>query len=266
LGLPGCARSPKFNGFDWVLERLLCDVPVTSRDIMRMGAGGLLTEIPSRPQPRAGDQPVAPSRGPRRPRIAALVLAAGRSSRMGSNKLLASLDGKPLLLTAVDAALGSQARPVIVVTGHEDARVREVLGSRTVVTIHNPEHAEGLSTSLKRGLAALPADIDGVVVCLADMPRVTAAAIDRLIAAFDPVEGRTICVPTWKGKRGNPVLWGRQFFAGMMGAAGDTGAKHLIGEHAEAVAEVAMADDGVLVDVDTPEVLAALASSPQEQA
>ena len=126
-----------------------------------------------------------------------------------------------------------------------------------------PTFAEGLSTSLKRGLAALPEDIDGALVCLGDMPLVTGRDLDRLIAAFNPLEGRAIIVPTRRGKRGNPVLWARRFFAEMAKIAGDVGARHLIGEHAELVAEVEMDDDAILVDIDTPEALAALRAKGQ---
>jgi molybdenum cofactor cytidylyltransferase len=124
--------------------------------------------------------------------------------------------------------------------------------------VRNPAFAEGLSSSLKRGLAALPPDIDGVVVCLGDMPLVAGRDLDRLIAAFNPLEGRAIVVPTRHGKRGNPVLWARRFIPEMAELAGDVGAKHLIGEYAELVAEVEMDSDGVLIDIDTPDALAVL--------
>ncbi len=147
------------------------------------------------------------------------------------------------------------------VTGHERERVAAALAGLPVTLVHNPDYAQGLSTSLKRGIAALPADVDGALVCLGDMPRVTAAEIDRLIAAFNPVEGRAICVPTRRGKRGNPVLWARRFFPEMAQVAGDIGARHLIGAYPEMVAEVEMTDDGVLTDIDTPQALAKLAAS-----
>ncbi len=267
LGLPGCVRSPKVNGFDWVLQRLIADLPVTRSDIMRMGAGGLLKEIPTRPQPRAGadETPVVVTR--QAPRIAAIVLAAGRSSRMGAaNKLLTAVDGAPMVRRAVEAAAASHARPVIVVTGNEQGKVQAALRGCKATFVHNPRFAEGMSTSLQAGLAALPANVDGALVCLGDMPLVTATAIDRLIAAFNPLEGRAICVPTWNGKRGNPVLWDRRFFVAMADLAGDVGAKHLIGEHTELVAEVAMSDDAVLTDIDTPEALAALRQANSKEA
>jgi molybdenum cofactor cytidylyltransferase len=263
LGLPGCARSPKVNGFDWVLERLVAGVPVGPREIMRMGAGGLLAEIPSRPLPRAEASPAPAAKTAEKkpapgPRIAALLLAAGQSSRMGSNKLLAEVDGRPMVARVAQRLLSSHARPIIAVLGNEADRVDAALGRLPVERVRNPAFAEGLSSSLKRGLAALPPDIDGVIVCLGDMPLVAGRDLDRLIAAFNPLEGRAIVVPIRHGKRGNPVLWAKRFIPEMAELAGDVGAKHLIGDYAELVAEVEMDSDGVLIDIDTPDALAAL--------
>ena len=252
VGLPGCARSPKANGFDWVLQRLAAGLEVGRREIMSMGVGGLLVDIPTRPQPRQRSR--APEEPARLPRIAALVLAAGQSRRMGpANKLLAEVDGAAMLGRALEAARASQAASLLVVTGHERERIEEAVDAPTV---HNPDYAEGLSTSLRAGIAALPDDIDGAVVLLGDMPFVSAAHIDRLIAAFNPLEGRSICVPTFNGKRGNPVLWGRELFAEMGNVSGDVGAKHLIGANGDLLVEVPMPDEGVLHDVDTPASLA----------
>jgi molybdenum cofactor cytidylyltransferase len=261
LGLPGCARSPKVNGFDWVLERLVAGLPIGPNEIMRMGAGGLLAEIPSRPLPRAAASPApeAEKKPPPGARIAALLLAAGQSRRMGGpNKLLAEIDGRPMVARVAQRLLSSHARPIVAVLGNQADAVDAALGKLPVERVRNPGFAEGLSTSLKRGLQALPPECDGVIVCLGDMPLVTGRDLDRLIAAFNPLEGRAIIVPTRHGKRGNPVLWARRFFPEMAALAGDVGAKHLIGEHAELVAEVEMDSDGVLVDVDTPDALAAL--------
>lgn len=254
LGLPGCARSPALNGFDWVLSRLLADVEVTRADVMRMGAGGLLKEISSRPQPRDGK----PAPKPAAPRVAALVLAAGKSSRMGStNKLTAEVEGQAMVLRVVKAAQSSGASPVIVVTGHDAEKVQAALAGLDVQFIHNPDFADGLSTSLRTGAKALRDGVDAALVCLGDMPDISTSHIARLMAAFDPDEGRTICVPTFRGKRGNPVLWGSAYFAELQGLKGDTGAKHLIGEHVDAVCEVPMPDDATLRDIDTPDELAA---------
>jgi molybdenum cofactor cytidylyltransferase len=263
LGLPGCARSPKVNGFDWVLERLVAGLPVGPAEIMGMGSGGLLAEIPTRPLPRAEARaPAAEKRQkepPPGPRIGALLLAAGQSRRMGGpNKLLAEIDGVPMVARVARRLLASRARPVVAVLGNRADEIDDALGRLPVERVRNPDFADGLSTSLKRGLAALPDDLDGVVVCLGDMPLISGRHLDRLIAAFNPLEGRAIVVPMRHGKRGNPVLWARRFFPEMTQISGDVGARHLIGEHAELVTEIEMDDDAILVDIDTPEALAAL--------
>jgi molybdenum cofactor cytidylyltransferase len=259
--LPGCARSPKVNGFDWVLERAFAGVPVTPKSVMRMGVGGLLKEIETRPLPR-GDAPrTAPSVAPRRPRkVAALVMAAGRSRRMAPlNKLMVTdKAGQAMITRVVDNALASRARPVLVVTGHERERVEEALAGRPVLTTHADTYAEGLSASLKAGIAALPPDVEGVLVLLGDMPLVSPAMLDRILAAFDPEEGRAIIQPTFRGKQGNPVLWGREFFEEILAITGDVGARYLTGRHGDRLFNVEMADDGVLRDFDTAETLKGL--------
>jgi len=132
--------------------------------------------------------------------------------------------------------------------------------------VHNPDYAQGLSTSLKAGIAALPAEVDGAIVCLGDMPQVDAALIDRLIAAFDPEKGALVVVPTIAGKRGNPVVWSRRFFADLAQLEGDVGARHLIGSYPEAVVEVAVTGRGALIDVDTPDALRAVKAEIEEAA
>jgi molybdenum cofactor cytidylyltransferase len=223
---------------------------VSREDVTGLGVGGLLMEIVTRPQPRAEPEPEHDRR------IAALVLAAGRSTRMGGpNKLLAEVGGRPLVRIAVEEALASRAKPVIVVTGHQRDKVEAALTGLNVTRVHNPNFADGLSTSVKTGLAALPEDIDGAIVCLGDMPQVTATLIDKLIAAFDPERGALVVVPVIDGKRGNPVVWARRFFPELMALDGDVGARQLIGRYPEAVAEMALTDTAALVDVDTPDAL-----------
>jgi molybdenum cofactor cytidylyltransferase len=256
IGVPGCARSPKLNGFDWVLRRLTAGIPVTRDDIMRMGGGGLLKEIVSRPQPRERPETVAP----REPRVAALILAAGQSRRMGPvNKLLAEIDGVPMVRRVAEAVAASRVRRLVVVTGHEQDRVEQALAGLDVDFVHNPDYADGLSTSLRTGIRHLMGaqddPVDGAVVCLGDMPRISAALVDKLIAAFNPVEGRGICVPTYDGKRGNPVLWPADLFLAMTKVSGDVGARAVIGENEELVCEIAVDDDAVLLDIDTVEAL-----------
>ncbi|MDH5749032.1 MAG: NTP transferase domain-containing protein [Rhodospirillales bacterium] len=189
-------------------------------------------------------------------KIAAVILAAGMSRRMGGdNKLLLPLDGTPLVVRTVDAALKSKADPVIVVTGFEHEDIEDALTGKAVEFVHNPDYETGLSSSLAAGIKALGADIEGIVVCLGDMPRITAEHLDRLIAAFDPDAMTSICVPVFGGKRGNPILWDRRFFADILALKGDQGARGLIDAHHNQVGLVDMDDDAVLVDVDRPEDL-----------
>jgi len=256
IGAPGCARSPKENGFDWILMRLLAGLPVTRDDITGLGVGGLLMEIVTRPQPREE----APAKEPKKEqRVAAVVLAAGRSTRMGAvNKMIAEIGGKPLVRIAAEQALASRASPVIVVTGHQRQQIEAALAGLPVSFVHNPGYADGLGTSLKTGIAAVPENADGAIVCLGDMPQVDAALIDRLIAAFEPERGALVVVPSIEGRRGNPVVWSRRFFNDLMAIQGDIGARHLIGAYAEAVVEVPVAGEAALIDVDTPESLSAV--------
>ena len=186
------------------------------------------------------------------------MLAAGASRRMGAaNKLLAEIEGIPMVARAVDAVLASGADPVLVVTGHESEKIRATLAGRAVRFVHNADYAAGLSGSLKAALAALPDEAEGALVCLGDMPLVTARHLARLVEAFRAEDRPAICVPTHEGRRGNPSLWHRRFFGEMGEVTGDAGARALIGAHADAVVEVEMPDPGVLVDIDTPEALAA---------
>jgi molybdenum cofactor cytidylyltransferase len=257
IGAPGCARSPKENGFDWVLHRLLADVPVTRTDIVGMGVGGLLMEIVSRPQPRQEPPKERPDDEARPKSVAAVILAAGQSRRMGGpNKLLATIGGVPLVRRAVEAAKRSRASSVVVITGHQAEAVRAALAGTGATVVHNPDYADGLSTSLKAGIGAVPPGEDAAIVCLADMPDVTAEVIDRLIAAYQSEEGARIVVPTSLGKRGNPVLWSRAFFEALKDIQGDVGARHLIGENPDAVVEVEIGPAAAL-DLDTPEAMAA---------
>jgi molybdenum cofactor cytidylyltransferase len=254
IGVPSCARSPKVNGFDWVLQRTLAGLSLGPRDIMDMGVGGLLMEIPSRPLPRESAAKV------RKPghHVAAIVLAAGRSTRMGSNKLLKMVHGKPMVRRTVENVLQSRATPVYVVTGHDEKAVRDALDGLDVAFVTNPRFEDGLSTSLKEGIDRLPDSVDGALIVLGDMPLVPVATMNKLIGAFEPAENRSICVPVFQGERGNPILWGRQHFADFEGIKGDGGAKVLLVVNSDSVTEVPVRSEGVLTDFDTPESLNAV--------
>jgi len=247
IGLPGCARSPKRNGFDWVLERLAAGIATTSADIAAMGVGGLLPEA-ERQQPRA-----AAAAG----EVGAIVLAAGRSTRMGSaNKLLADVDGLPVVAHVVDAIAAAGLPPPVVVLGHMADAVRAALGGRAAIYVAAPDFAEGMSRSLRAGLAAAPAAWRGAIVALGDMPAVDPATYAALVATL--LDYIPAVVPTWHGRRGNPVGWARTHWPRLAAVSGDAGGKALLSDLDHLVVEVAVDDPGILADVDTPEALAAL--------
>lgn len=250
VGLPGCVRSPKLNGADWVLERLAHGRSVDAAEIASMGVGGLLKEIPSRPQPRAGG--VA---APERPRVSALILAAGASRRMGGrDKLLEPVAGQPLLTRVASAAAESAAEEVLAVLRPADTARAAALADLSVRRVENARAAEGMGTSLAAGLAAIAPDADAVVILLADMPEIGPREIDRLIAAFDPEEGRAIVRATSAdGTPGHPVLFGRRFFESLAALGGDVGARQVIAENQDFIADVALPIRAALTDLDTPE-------------
>lgn len=249
IGAPGCARSPKENGFDWVLDRLCAGIEVDAADIARLGVGGLLMEIPSRPQPREGTAKAA--------RVGAVLLAAGRSSRMGGpNKLLARFDGVPLARRTAERLAASGAGPVVAVVGHQAAQLRGLFEGLPLTVVENPDFASGLAGSLKAGIRALPPDIDGAFVALADMPGVTTADYDRMIAAFRKHGGLAVVRATAGGQRGNPVILPRALIARIEELEGDTGARHLIETGGLEIVDVELGE-AARVDVDTPEALAA---------
>ena len=259
MGLPGCVRTPKRNGFDFVFERLAAGLEVLPEHVMQMGSGGILIEPSRRPERRTAviNQEIHNSN-----RIAAVVLAAGQSQRMGrENKLFLKIGERSIIQEVIMNLNDSRVDQVFVVTGHEEERVRSELESLNATFIHNSEYARGLSTSLRTALSSVPKDFGGILVCLGDMPFVLSRHIDALVDAFDPTSGRSICVPTHKGKRGNPVLWDRRYILEMMEVRGDVGAKHMIGDYEDYVSEVEVSDAGVVTDLDTPEAYAAFVAS-----
>ncbi len=259
VGLPGSARSPRVHGSDWIVQRLVAGLDVSASDIRAMGVGGLLKEIPNRPMPRTEASPPTAKDSQKPIKTSAIVLAAGQSRRMGpQNKLLADVDGRPMIVRTIDAITASKVNSITVVLGYEAPQVRAVLSGKSLNFIENIDFEAGLSSSLRCGMAALPQDTECILVCLGDMPRISSTEIDLLIDNFFAAEGRAICVPTYRGKRGNPVIIGRRFFPEIQEIVGDVGARHLIGAYPELVHEVEMEGDAVLLDIDTPEALAQL--------
>ena len=258
--LPGCARSPKLNGIDWVLARLFAGLPLGGAELARMGVGGLLKDVAARPLPRARATPPAPH--PIKS-VAVVVLAAGQSQRMAPHHKLLATDrsGKTMIARTVDNALSSGARPVIVVTGHREPEIRAALGRRPVTLVTAPDFAAGLSASLRAGLAAVPDEAAAALICLGDMPLVTGRMLDRLIETHDADEGRLIVAPTAAGALGNPVLWDRRYFPDLAALSGDRGARALLERQADAIATVELGD-AALRDFDTADSLEPIGFKP----
>jgi molybdenum cofactor cytidylyltransferase len=190
---------------------------------------------------------------------AAIILAAGRSSRMGSHKLLLPYKGRPLVSWVVAAALASQADPVIVVLGHEAERVRAALPDGRLTTIVNPAYAEGMSTSLRVGLTSTPQQVDGAIILLGDQPLVKSSIIDAMIAESTRAPGAIIAA-SYQERRSNPVLFPRQYFAELEAITGDEGGRSALARHPDRIRLFETKDALAGRDIDTPEEYQALVS------
>jgi len=255
IGAPGCARSPRENGFDWVLARILAGQTPSSLDIARMGVGGLLKEIPTRPQPRQASDRARKSKAGTG--VGVVLLAAGRASRMGGeagHKLLAQFDGEALIRKMAGTALASKASQTVVVTGHRGADVAASLKGLNLHMVENRDFASGMASSLKLGLGALDSEAAGALVLLGDMPALTAAHLDMLIAAFIDNHGTAIVRACDGERRGNPVILPRAAFTEAMELTGDVGARALIESGVWPVIDVEIGPAARL-DVDTPEAV-----------
>jgi molybdenum cofactor cytidylyltransferase len=190
--------------------------------------------------------------------VAALVLAAGLSTRMGPRNKLLVTDawGQAMIARVAASALASRADPVVVVTGHQAEAVAASLHNlpgRALQLIFAGAYAQGMSASLKAGIAALPGGVDGALICLGDMPLIGPALLDRMIEVFEAAARPAIVVPLCGGMRGNPVLWDRSFFGAFENLWGDQGARTLLDRFAADVLTLETGDDAVLRDFDTPE-------------
>ena len=186
--------------------------------------------------------------------VAAIVLAAGQSSRMGAqNKLLLRDGGDSLVRHAVKMAVLSQLKPVIVVLGHEADAVRADLAGLDVRFAVNADFAQGLASSLKCGIAALPENIDGAAIILADMPLLDAGLIDRLYAAFQAEPKALAVVPEHEGVWGNPCILAAALFTEVAQLNGDQGAKKILEAQRDMVVEMPVSSEAASRDIDTPE-------------
>ena len=196
---------------------------------------------------------------------AAIILAAGSSSRMGGgrHKLLLPLHDRPVLAHVLDAILASQARPVVLLLGHQAEQVRAHIASYVshpdLGIIENPDYLQGMSTSMRLGIQTLLShgytkhkgeDIDSALILLGDQPLITAQDIDTLIATYRTT-GERIIAPTYEGKRGNPILFDASLFPELLEVTGDEGGRRVLERHRDEIAIVEMGNPLANIDVDT---------------
>lgn len=180
------------------------------------------------------------------------------------NKLLTHWRGRAMVRHVARTAVNSRAVQTIVVTGHQSQDVARELEGLDIRIIDNPRFGDGLSTSLQVGINGLAEDHAGAVILLADMPMLHIDTLNKLIEAFEESHGMSICVPVCDGRRGNPVVWPREFFAEIMQLTGDRGARELMTTYKDRVREVNFIDSGVLIDIDSPDDMAIPLSENQD--
>lgn len=258
IGMPGCARSIKMNGFDWILHLLLADLRIDAAEIADMAAGGLLMEIVSRPLPRR----MVERRQISNATIGGVLLAAGQSQRMGAqNKLLAEIDGVPIIRRTAQALLDGGLNDLVIVTGHEHRLVAAALDDLPVTCIYNDEYQSGQASSVACGVRHHQnGSHAAVLIALGDMPLVRPELIAALLRDHSSLPDATdrITLPVFDGRRGNPVIWGRGFFDELVALTGDAGGRIIFAENKNAVNSLGWPDDSIHLDIDTPEALAPL--------
>ena len=182
--------------------------------------------------------------------IAAVVLAAGTSTRLGTPKQLLPYRGKPLIATVVQTTSSSRVDKTVVVLGHQAEEVREALKDFQISFVYNPDYAKGQSTSLKVGLTALSNSVDAALFVLGDQPLLQPDTVNRIIKEYS-LCGRGMVAPFYRGQRGNPVLFDRIFFPKIEALAGDTGARKIIECYYQQLIKLAVDDIGIIFDIDT---------------
>jgi len=252
IGMPGCARSPKLNGFDWVLQLLMANIPIDKEELADMGDRGLLMEIASRPLPRA----LAKSVNRREKKIMGVILAAGNSTRMGKdNKLLMKIGDASLVRNTSVEMLKSDLDSCSIVLGYQSDKVAEVIKYLNINLILNPLWDEGQASSLKAALNTLDDTYSDILIMLGDLPGVKSMHINRIIEELLLINNRKskITIPSFNGEKGNPVIWGRSFFPDLSNLEGDVGGRALFSQHPAAINLLDMNDPTVVLDTDTPE-------------
>ena len=253
LGMPGCARSSKLNGLDWLLQKTLAGVKLDKSELSGMAVGGLLADIASRPLPRK----LIHKNSSTENKIAGIILAAGSSTRMGvENKLLLPLNnGMTMISWIVKTFLNSKIDNLFVVTGFQEKEVRRALTGLNVKFIHNPSYETGQASSVTVAIENLPEQYDSALIGLADMPFVTAELIDRLIESHNllPKPETRITLPLINGERSNPVIWGKAFFDELQNISGDQGGRQILSAYLSAINGVSWEKMQIAEDIDIPE-------------
>lgn len=194
--------------------------------------------------------------------ISAIVLAAGESRRMGRQKVLLPFGDSTVLEEIVTAIEESQIGSGVVVTGHQPERVAQLLAGRNLSAVHNPAYSEGMLGSIRAGLRALPDDTRGVMLFLGDQPQVSVTLIDHLCSTYQPGSGQ-LCVPTYNGRRGHPLLFDRSYEDEILNDFDEVGLRGLLRRHEAKVCPIPWDNEAVLTDLDTPEdYVRALRTSP----
>lgn len=253
IGLPGCARSPALNGFDWVLERFAAGLPLDAQILSGFGTGGLLKEPADRSFPRRKTQTEFSTTVPS---VSAIILAAGRSSRShGAHKLLSLVDDKSVIAHSADAITKAGISSAITITGEAHEEIESILARSGTKLVHNDKFSDGMGSSIAVGIKQIEQTCEFALIYLGDMPFVQPSSIEALISASLSASPSAILMPTFNGKRGHPVLWGKQHFRALSQLALDVGGRDIIRDNAERVIEVPVNDPGILIDLDTPEML-----------
>ncbi|MDA9190099.1 molybdopterin-binding/glycosyltransferase family 2 protein [Alphaproteobacteria bacterium] len=253
IGMPGCARSPKLNGLDWLLQKSLAGIKLDKAELSGMAVGGLLADIASRPLPRKLIHKV----NSHNHQVTGVLLAAGSSRRMGDeNKLLLKLaDGTPMVAWIAKTYLKSDINKLVVVTGFQQKEVRQALLGLDVQFVDNNQYLTGQASSVSRGIESLSEQTDSVLIALADMPFITPELINRLIKSHQllPKPDIRITLPILNGRRANPVIWGRAFFDELQSISGDQGGRQILSAYISAINGVNWDNQEVIEDIDLPE-------------
>ena len=192
-----------------------------------------------------------------KPRIGAVILAAGSSSRMGEAKQLLRLGATTLLDQVTENVRGSRVDEIVLVLGHEAETIKQTIATKKLKIVVNESYRQGMGTSLRAGLSALPSEVDAALIVLADQPFVRSETFNQIIDHYQQSNAQ-IVIPTYNGFRGNPVLLDRSVFSEVMALQGDIGCRAIFGSHLEGIVKVPVEDIGILLDLDSKDDVARL--------